>query len=60
MQWLNEKEAAEVLGRKPRTLRKKVKGGVWPVTYTNLEGRSFQYSLTDINKLLLNNSTKVK
>jgi hypothetical protein len=60
MQWISEPEAAKILGRKPRTLRKKVKAGFWPVTYTAIDGRAYQYSLNDLNKLLINNSTRTK
>lgn len=60
MTWISEKEAAELLKRKPRTLRAKAKASVWPITYTAPEGRGFQYSRQDIDKFLLSQSNKTK
>lgn len=58
MQWLTEKEASEMLLRKPRTLRAKVKNAVWPITYTAVEGRKYQYSKNDVERFLQKNSVK--
>jgi len=60
MSWITEMEAAQMLQRKPRTLRAKVKAAVWPITFTAIEGRKFQYSKQDIEKLLSANSNKIK
>lgn len=60
--WLKESEAAERLGYKPETLRKKVKGQLprFPVrvTYTNIHGKRWQYSEKDIMAVLNHNATK--
>jgi hypothetical protein len=60
--WIPEKEAAEKLRLKPRTLRKKVQGVITPVlsiAYTNVSGRNFQYDEKDIEKVLNQNKTKI-
>lgn len=57
--WIPEKEAATMVGRKPRGLRSKAKSGAWPITYTAPDGRGFQYSKQDIEKFLLANSTAI-
>lgn len=49
--WLNEQDAAKLINRKPRTLRKKVKAGTWNVAYRTIEGRCFQYAEKDLEKL---------
>lgn len=60
MTWINEKDAAQMLQRKPRTLRAKAKTRTWPITFTAPEGRGFQYSKADIDKFLLSQSNKPK
>ncbi len=60
MTWINEKEAAAMINRKPRTLRKMVKAGVWPVAHSAINGRRFLYSEADIKKLIINYSTIIK
>lgn len=58
MTWIPEHLAAEMLQREPRTLRKKAKSRAWPITYTSIEGRGYQYSKNDLQKFLLKNSNK--
>jgi predicted site-specific integrase-resolvase len=58
--WVKESEAAEKLGYKPATLRRYVKRGSLNIAYTTLRGRRFQYNMTDIDRLLLENSTFIK
>jgi hypothetical protein len=40
LKWITEAEAAEMLRRKPRTIRSKVKRGEWDISYRTLNGRS--------------------
>lgn len=49
--WLTEKEAADYVSRKPRTLRKKVKAGTWNIKIRTVNGRSFQYWAKDLEKV---------
>ena len=50
--WIKEKEAADLLGYKPETLRKKVKSGQLAIAYSTITGRNFFYNRLDIDKLL--------
>lgn len=57
-EWINEKEAAGMLGYKyPRTLRDNAKTGNIPVVFRTTNGRRFQYSKEDIQKYQLETST---
>lgn len=56
-QWLDEKTAAQKVQRTPRVLRRLVKSGRWPIEYSALNNRGFQYSEKSIEKFLLQNST---
>ena len=58
--WIKENEAAEKFGLRPRTLRQHVKNGILNVAFTNVNGRNFQYNITDIEKILLDNSTFIR
>lgn len=58
--WIDEKEAAKMLGRTPEVMRKKIKAAVWPITYTSIHQRAYKYSLQDIEAFLLANSNKTK
>jgi hypothetical protein len=60
MTWLDEKTAAAMLGKKPETLRRRAKAAKWPITYTSVSQRAYQYSKADLEKFLLNNSNKIK
>lgn len=42
--WVKEDLAAEMLGYKPRTLRKAVKDGSINIAVTNTNGRNWQYN----------------
>lgn len=62
--YIPEKEAAEKLGFKPSTLRRKAKGtgpyqgrDTLPIAFTT-GGKGYRYSLTDIEKYLRNTSSK--
>jgi predicted site-specific integrase-resolvase len=57
IQWIPEKEAAEKLNRKPRTLRKLVKAGTLNISFTHVNGRSYCYDESGITKVLNNNAT---
>lgn len=56
IQWLTEAEAAKLVNRHPRTLRKLVKAGTWNVTYTTLNGRSYCYDEKGIRELFNQNA----
>lgn len=58
--WIPETEAAKMVCRRPRTLRKLVTSGKWSIKFTTLNGRSYQYSESDIKKLLEQNATKIE
>lgn len=60
MQWIPEKEAAQILLSHPRTLRRKAKVCAWPITFTRVDGRKYQYSKSDLDKFLLSQSNKTK
>lgn len=55
--WLKENEAAERLGCEPETLRKNCKSGRLSISFTHVNGRKFQYSEQDIEKVLNENAT---
>ena len=55
--WISEKEAAELLGYKPYTVRIYVKAGKLPVNYYTRKGRCYQYDRNDIEAFMLNHST---
>lgn len=57
--WVKEKEAADMLGRRPRTLRALVQTRKLPVNFTHINGRTYMYSKEDIEKMLIQNSTIV-
>ena len=60
MKWIDEKTAAAMVKRCPRILRRKAKSRAWNINYTTLEGRTYHYSLKDIEKLFDQNSTNRK
>lgn len=60
MTWLSEKEASELLQRKPETLRKNVTKGVWDIKYSAINGRRYMYSKVDLEKLIERHSNKIK
>lgn len=60
MTWIPEKEAAELVGRKPQALRKNVKSGKWEVPYSAINGRKYFYSVKGIEKLITNHSSLTK
>lgn len=51
--WLPEKEAARIVGKAPRTLRRLVKAGTWNVSYTTLNNRNYMYDEKGIEKVFL-------
>jgi hypothetical protein len=51
LKWITEAEASEMLRRKPRTIRAKVKRGEWDISYRTLNGRSFEYDENGIQKV---------
>jgi predicted DNA-binding protein (UPF0251 family) len=55
--WIPESEAAKKINRKPRTLRELVKAGKLQVAYTTINGRTYQYSERDINRMLDSNAS---
>jgi DNA-binding transcriptional MerR regulator len=57
VEWIEEKEAARLVNRKPRTLRVYVKSGKWPVAYSALNNRRYHYDLRGIEKLMLQHSS---
>lgn len=57
VEWISEKEAAEKLQRKERTIRTLVKSGKWPIAYSSLNGRRYHYDLKGIERLMMENST---
>jgi predicted site-specific integrase-resolvase len=57
IKWLPEKIAAEMIGYAPKTLRRKAKSGEWEINWAAVQGRRYRYSESDINNLLLSNST---
>jgi hypothetical protein len=58
--WIHEKEAAAMIGYRPRVLRMYVKAGKLDIAYTNINGKFFQYNKLDIEKVLLDNSTWIR
>lgn len=57
MNWISESDAARKVNKAPKTLRRLVKSGKWPVNYTAPNGRGYQYSEKDLDKLLKSFST---
>lgn len=55
--WIGELQAAERLGFSPETLRRYCKSGKLSISFTHVNGRSFKYSESDIERLLLENAT---
>jgi len=49
-EWLTEKEAANMLGWKPRTLRTKAKSGIIPIQFQSRQGRNFIYNKDQVLK----------
>lgn len=60
MNWIDEKTFARMVCRKPRTVRRLVKNGIWDIPYSAPNGRTYQYSEQGINKLLLKFSSTTK
>lgn len=58
--WIFEDEAAKMLGYSKKYFRHQVRDGKLQVAFTNIKGRRFQYNQTDIEKVLLQNSTFIK
>ncbi len=51
--WVDEPEAADMLGLQPRTLRKYVKNGYGPfagISFRHTNGRSWQYKRGDLER----------
>lgn len=59
MTWVKEQKAAEMVNRKPRTLRKNVLSGKWNIPATAPNGRGYMYSKEALEKLLRKNSTLI-
>lgn len=57
MNWVHEKQAAEMINRKPRTLRSLVQSGKLPIEYTHINNRTYQYKKSDIDRILQKNSS---
>jgi predicted site-specific integrase-resolvase len=57
IKWVPEAEAAKMIGYAPKTLRRKAKSGEWEINWAAVQGRRYRYSESDINNLLLSNST---
>ncbi len=55
--WIDEEQAAKMVNRKPRTLRKLVKSGKLKIAYSAPLGRKFHYLESDIIKLFKQNQT---
>lgn len=51
--YITEKQASELTGYKPRTLRKKVVSGFFRVDYRTIGGRKFQYKKADLEKIFI-------
>lgn len=56
--WIPEKEAAQKILRKPRTLRKLVIDRKLKIAFTSVNGRMYQYWSKDIDKLLNQNAVR--
>lgn len=52
MDWITETEAAKMIGKSRRILRKHAKSGHWPLDYTAPNGRGYLYSKESIEKML--------
>lgn len=57
MSWILEKEAAQLLNRAPRTLRRLVKSGALKIQFTHVNNRTYQYRETDLKKVLNKNAS---
>ncbi|MBS1629390.1 MAG: helix-turn-helix domain-containing protein [Bacteroidetes bacterium] len=55
--WLNEEDAASMLGLAPRTLRRYCRDGALPINFRNTNGRNWQFSRKDILTYMNNSST---
>lgn len=55
--WIDEKEAAKLMGYKPETLRKYVKKGRLRITYSAFRQRNYQYDRNDIQKFFDSNAS---
>jgi hypothetical protein len=59
--WISEQEAARMFGYKdPVWFRKLVKERKIEVDYTSVNGRKYKYSLEDLDRFLLSQSTIMK
>lgn len=60
--WIDEKEAAAMLGYKPDEFRRRVKDPdrAMGINFTNTNGRNFRYSKEDIQAFQFRNSTLYK
>lgn len=59
-QWINEEEAATLLGYKKETLRKYTKSGKLKIAYSTIAGRNYKYNKIDIDQLWTQYSTLYK
>ena len=57
MTWVKEQKAAEMVNKKPRTLRKLVLSGKWKINVTAPNGRGYMYCKDGLEKLLRKSST---
>ncbi len=58
--WIPEKEAAAMINKAPRTLRRKVANAEITVARTTIGGKKYLYSKNDLEKALMENSTAVR
>jgi hypothetical protein len=59
IKWVQESEAAKLMGYTPRSFRRVVKARVIPVDYTSVNGRKYKYCEKGLNEFLLSQSTIV-
>lgn len=55
--WISEREAADMIGYKPETFRKKVKAAILDIAYFTINGRKYKYCKEDIERVMLEHST---
>jgi hypothetical protein len=55
--WLNEDDAASMLGLAPRTLRRYCRDGMLPINFRNTNGHNWQFSRKDMTAYMNNSST---
>jgi hypothetical protein len=57
IKWVNEPEAARLMGYTPRSFRRAVKERKIEVDYTSVNGRKYKYCEKGLNEFLLSQST---